>query len=262
MLRKIGKTIKKILNDRGAQYVMAYFDENSTDDSRWHTGHEFMRENYIFLLEKLLTEPWFGLVLKPKFPSTLRQRLGHVSDLLDRGLATGRCYLVEAGVLHGSYPPALAALASDVAVHGHLCAATAGMEAALTGVPTLLMDREGWPFSPLYRLGIGRVVFTEWQELWKALVEHRTTRCGIPGFGVWSTMLDELDPFRDGRAAERMGTYVHWLMEGFKAGHNREVVMAEAAERYCAAWGRDKVTVVNHPSLLCRRGLDAEKLST
>ena len=75
-------------------------------------------------------------------------------------------------------------------------------------------------------------------------------------------MLDELDPFRDGRAAERMGTYVHWLMEGFKAGHNREVVMAEAAERYCAAWGRDKVTVVNHPSLLCRRGLDAEKLST
>ena len=28
--------------------------------------------------------------------------------------------------------------------------------------------------------------------------------------------MDMLDPFRDGCAAERMGTYLKWLMEGFK----------------------------------------------
>ena len=58
-------------------------------------------------------------------------------------------------------------------------------------------------------------------------------------------MLDELDPFRDGRAAERMGTYLQWLLEGFRAGLDRETVMADAAERYTAAWGKDKVMQVN-----------------
>jgi len=58
-------------------------------------------------------------------------------------------------------------------------------------------------------------------------------------------MLDELDPFRDGRAAERMGTYISWLLEGFRAGFDRETVMADAAERYGARWGKDKVTSIN-----------------
>ena len=57
-------------------------------------------------------------------------------------------------------------------------------------------------------------------------------------------MLDELDPFRDGRAAERMGTYLQWLIEGFRDGRDREAIMADAAERYCTTWGSDKVTQV------------------
>ena len=61
-------------------------------------------------------------------------------------------------------------------------------------------------------------------------------------------MLDELDPFRDGRAAERMGTYIKWLIDGFKAGMDRETIMADAAERYCEKWGKDKVTSVNSGS--------------
>ena len=57
-------------------------------------------------------------------------------------------------------------------------------------------------------------------------------------------MLAELDPFRDGRAAERMGTYLKWLIEGFAANLPRETVLADAAERYCEIWGQDKVVEV------------------
>ena len=63
--------------------------------------------------------------------------------------------------------------------------------------------------------------------------------------GDWSSMLDQLDPFRDGRAAERMGTYLQWLIEGFREGADRESVMADAAERYCSEWGSDKITQVS-----------------
>ena len=252
LLRDMAQEVRSALRRNGAQYIVAFFDENSADDARWHTGHEFQRENYAFLLEKVFSEPLLGVVFKPKYPPTLRKRLGPVSELLDRAIATGRCYVYEAGPLHGSYPPAAAALAADVAIHGHLCAATAGLEAALAGVPTLLLDREGWHVSPLYRLGVGTVVFTSWEELWDAVMGHRKSTGGIPKFGDWSDLLDELDPFRDGRAAERMGTYLKWLIDGFKAGLDRDTVMADAAERYCAAWGRDKITEVNYPGKMER----------
>ena len=136
-------------------------------------------------------------------------------------------------------------MASDVAIHGHLCAATAGLEAALAGVPTLLLDREGWPSSPLYKLGVGRVVFKSWSDLWDAVLEHRAMPGRVQGFGDWSPMLDEIDPFRDGRAAERMGNYIQWLVDGFEAGLDRQTVLANAAERYAQKWGLDKVTQVN-----------------
>lgn len=58
-------------------------------------------------------------------------------------------------------------------------------------------------------------------------------------------MLDELDPFRDGQAAQRMGNYLEWVSEGLKAKLPRETVLANAAERYAKIWGQDKVLAVN-----------------
>mgnify|MGYP001156897749 CR=1 FL=1 len=245
LLKSNAQTVREQLKQKGAKHILCYTDENSGDDSRWHTGHPFMRENYAFMLEKLMTNPWLGLVIKPKTPQTLRQRLGPMAELLKEAEATGRCYVFEDGLIQGSYPPVAAGLAADVAIHGHLSGGTAGVELALAGIPTLLLDREGWPTSPLYQLGKGQVVFTDWEQLWEACTQHWATPGGIPGFGDWSSILDELDSFRDGRAAERMGTYVHWLIEGFRSGFDRESIMANAAERYCAIWGRDKITEIN-----------------
>lgn len=244
LLRPQAAALRARLRARGAERVIAYFDENSADDSRWHTGHEFMRVNYAFVLERVLADPSLGLVLKPKHPPTLRRRLGPVAPLLERALATGRCHLYEVGAVHGSVPPVAAALAADLVIHGHLCAATAGLESALAGVPTLLLDREGWPRSLMYGLGPGRVVFTNWTDLWAAVEEHGRVRGGIPGFGDWRPLIEQFDPFRDGQAAKRMGTYLDWVIRGYRAGLRREVVLANAAERYAAAWGSDKITRV------------------
>lgn len=234
--------VRRLLRARGAARVLSYFDENSIDEERWFFGHSATREDYAFLLQKVVDNPWLGVVLKPKFPGSLPTRLGPVADLLRRALDTGRCYMFEGRGPRGSYPPAVAAMASDVAIHGQLTAGTAGLEAALAGTPTVLMDRENWPLSPLSRLGRGRVVFRDWDDVWAALERHWDSPGGVDGFGDWSSMLDELDPFRDGRAAERMGCYVKWLIEGLVAGQDRDSVMASAAERYCARWGDHVVT--------------------
>ena len=140
---------------------------------------------------------------------------------------------------------AAAALAADVAIHGHFFAATAGVESALTGTPTLMLDREGFSTSPLYKLSLGRVIFKNWDDLWKACQDHWNAPQGMPGFGDWSSVINDIDPFRDGRAAERMGTYLEWIMEGFKAKLPRETILADAAERYSEMWGKDKVFSIN-----------------
>ena len=248
-LLESSRMVRDGLHRHGAQRILAYFDETSTSDPRWNISHESMREEYGYVLEKILAEPWLGLVLKPKNPRTLRSRLGPVAGLLQQAEDTGRCYVYqEADTIQGLYPPAAAALAADVAVHSRLYAATAGVEAALAGVPTLMLDRENWPVSPFYRLGVGRVVFLDIESMWQTCLEHWSSSEGVPGFGDWTPMLDELDPFRDGRAAERMGTYIQWLLEGFNNGLDRETVMADAAERYTSQWGSDKVTQVNWTS--------------
>lgn len=248
-LRTQAAEARERLARHGATHVFTFFDENSSDDSRWQMGHAVMREHYAFLFDKVLSETWLGLILKPKVPSTLRRRLGPLAESLDRALATGRCVVYEGGAILGSHPPAAAALAADIAIHGHLFAVTAGVESALTGTPTLLMDREGWSISPLYRLGVGRVVFTDWPSLWKACREHWTWPSGIPGFGDWTPLLNELDPFQDGRAGERMGTYLLWLLEALKAGLDREAALTQASERYTTRWGVDKVVIPStvHP---------------
>lgn len=245
LLREPAREIRNNLIKHGAQHILSFFDENSWHDARWHAGHQFMRENYAFLLEKVLNTPWLGLIFKPKKPSTLRDRLGEsLAELLRKAEETKRCIVIGGGALHSSYPPALAALASDVAIHGHLCAATAGFEAALAGVPTVLLDREGWSMSSLYKIGKGRVAFTNWQEIWSSCEQYFNNPSGSPGFGSWEPMINEMDSFRDGRGAERAGMYLNCLLDGFKAGLPRGVVMADAAERYGKMWGADKITEI------------------
>lgn len=241
LLRHSAHAIREALRAKGAKKIVAFFDENASDDDRWHVGYKFFQDNYAFLLEKVLKYPWLGLVIKPKGPLVLRHRLGPVAELLERAEHTGRCQVIGEGIVHGSTPPVHAALSADVVIHGHLCAGTAGFESALAGVPTLLLDLEGWHISPLYQLGVGRVVFRRWDDLWTTFMEHIDDPKKVPGFGDWSSMLDTMDPFRDGRAAERMGAYLQWMIEGLKQGKDRDIVLASVAERYAAKWGADKV---------------------
>jgi hypothetical protein len=245
LLRESARLIRRQLEAAGARRIVAFGDENSRDDARWHTGHDLERDNYGFLLERLLAEPDIGLVIKPKTPHSLRRRLGPVAKLLAAAESTGRCIVFQqGGRMQGAYPPAAAALAADVMIHGHLNAVTAGLDAALAGVPTLLVDRVGWHASPLYELGVGRVVFTDWNSLWQACREQWNWPGRADGFGDWGQVLDRIDPFRDGRAAERMGSVIGWLIEGFRAGLPRETVMADAVQRFAERWGKQWVGAV------------------
>jgi len=244
LLKDEAARLRAKLKENGAEKIIFAIDENSLDDDRWHTGHGLQRENYSYILNKLLEFPWLGAIFKPKAGANLRSRLGPINNLLVEAEATGRCFIYEDCNRHTtSAPPLLAGLSADVCIHGHLSSGTAALECALAGLPTLLIDREGTPLSKLHDLPKGRVVFDDWPAAIDATMRHFALPEGTPGFGDWSSILDELDPFRDGLGAKRMGTYLKWLVEGFEQGKEREEVMRNAARKYAEAWGEDKVII-------------------
>ena len=57
LLRDRALEVRRSLQNHGAEYILAYFDENSADDHRWDTDHQFIQESYAFLLEKCFLSP-------------------------------------------------------------------------------------------------------------------------------------------------------------------------------------------------------------
>lgn len=232
--------LRRHLENKGARFIVCFFDESFTEDKRYGLSLESQAAHYEFLLARLLEDRELGLVFKPKRPATLHWLLEPCSSLLSAALATGRCFIFKDGVRATVNLPCEASQASDFAI-GLLWGTSVSIESALAGTRTVLLDREGLPFHPMYELGKGRVVFQDWDSLWDALNAYRRDPATVPDLGDWSPLLNRLDPFRDGRAAERIGMYVSWLAKGLELGLSREETMELARQRYVTIWGRDKV---------------------
>lgn len=239
-IKETAQILRQQLLKAGATRIIAYLDENTVDDSRWFIGHKHAQDNYQYWLEKIVADSQLGIIFKPKSPYDLRRRLGPVAALLEEAEKTGRCIVLGGGAVQGSHPPAAAALAADIAIHECLSAGTAGVESALAGVPTLLVDLDRWTRSPLYQLGPD-VVFKNWDETWKATQEFFNNPSSRSRIGNWSTYIKQLDPFNDGKAAMRMSQFLKWTLEGLRLGQSREQAMALAASQYAKIWGQDKI---------------------
>jgi len=232
--------LRNSLVDRGAQFVVCYFDESSTTDPRNGGSDEYHAENDVYLLREVLADAEFGLILKPKKPSSFVRRMEPHQALLQAAKDTGRCIVLQDGVVATSTLPCEAGLAADVAI-GLLFGGTAALECRLAGTATVLLDRENQVSHPLYALKKGRVVFTSMPDLWQTMSAFRRDPAVAPGFGDWMPLIHTLDPFRDGKAAERMGMYIGDLLEGLTEGLPRSQALARARKTYISRWGTDKV---------------------
>jgi hypothetical protein len=236
--------IRKKLELNGAKKIVFVVDENGLKDERWHTGAGLQKDNYSFILEQVILNPWLGVIFKPKVPDTLHERLGEVAHLLKMAEKTGRCLVLRN---KGNYspPPLLAGLSSDLCIHAHLSAGTVGMECALAGVPTLLIDREGSPFSKLHELPKNKVVFDNWPQTIKAMIIYFKNKDKDQEFGNWESIINQLDPFRDGMAAYRIGSLINTITSQLDSGETKDNAMKFAVNEYANKWGNDKVITLD-----------------
>ena len=92
-----------------------------------------------------------------------------------------------------------------------------------------------------YQWAENRVVFPDLDDMVSAVKAYKNAPSRNPLLGDWSEHLDELDPFRDHRGGERIGTYIRWLQEGFEENLDRVDAIARANGLYAETWGEDKV---------------------
>ena len=184
-----------------------------------------------------------GLILKPKGASPFLQ-LKDTKGILDEAVATGRCLLLEEdSEFHREYWrknnlfTVLPALAADVTVSVSLT--TPGRESALAGTRAIYYNHLLLRDHPICRSdAAGNLAFSDVSSLIQAIRDYRSGK--RPGLGDHSSLLDEIDPFRDGRAGERIGTYIRWFLEELNAGRSRDEALSLVNERYSTLWGVDK----------------------
>lgn len=118
--------------------------------------------------------------------------------------------------------------------------------AALKGARIIYLDYERWnrdryrhtqPCIPLARVGaFWRSRFVEGR--------NRSVHGGAgssPELGDASPVIERFDPYRDGMASQRVGSYLQWYLEARDEGMNKEAAIKEANVKYADRWGQSRV---------------------
>ncbi|MFC1679663.1 hypothetical protein ACFL2T_05585 [Elusimicrobiota bacterium] len=234
------KSLRADMESRGASFLIALLDTGHDPDPKAAVfSSADLEEFYRVFLEWVMTDPSVGIVIKSKKAHVI-ERLPGIHSLLASAEATGRCHNLKGPL--GRHPSDASKI-SDFAVGcGVSSALTEAVIAGCRGVhyhKHFPQDHDYFDWDR--KSGRERLVFTDLAKLKTAIGGYRDDPAAWPGLGDWTSHLPSLDPFRDGKAAQRMGTYLRWCLEGFDKGLGRDEVLSSVNERYAAEWGEDKI---------------------
>ena len=230
--RSIAQRNRLSLQKAGAKFIVALFD--NIYGAEYEYSQAKMRGFYISFLEWLTEDQTLGLVIKSKKP-TIIDGLPGVASLIESAEKTGRCIRLGSEI---GRMPVDASLSSDFFIGVGI--SSAGIESAVAGCRGVHYDMTNFVTHEFYDWGYERIVFNDLPKLMRVLKEQKKDPRTHPDLGKWGTYLDKLDPYRDGLAGQRMGTYLRWCLEEFDHGHDRDAVISIASQRYKKRWGDDK----------------------
>ena len=223
---------RKQLLQNGAKRVVCYFDTGYGSDL--HYSRQMLVGLYVRLIEEVLCDPAFGLLIKPyaHAPAELKE----FREILLRAEATGRCVVLDKRISPGD-----AAKEADCVVGAGFNSAV--IQAVTGGTPGLHADLSGNKHNEFHKWGAGLVAFTDLDSLIAGVRKCLAEGVGS-SIGDHSPVLKQIDPFCDGEGARRMGRYLNTYMEGINSGAGRSESLARAKADYQAQFGVDSVDAV------------------
>ncbi len=179
--------------DPRRRFVVALFDENPSPD---YLSAEGFREFYRLGASLLERRPDTVVVIKPKRFAGVPEVPG-VHELLAPYVESGRLKIWDRGVADSAKVIAVAdAVVSMIGSAPHL-------EAICCGVPGFNYDPSGNRSAPFYEYGHGEIAFDNAESLLKA-IERVLDGPSASATDDLGDFIDDLDPYRDFRAIERM----------------------------------------------------------
>lgn len=238
------KELKDKLISNGAKKIICFFDQGSKKDKRWSLHDQKSLEGYEFLFKQLINNDWMGLIIKPKKPGILENKLSKISELYEQAMKTNRCIMIgdtsAKHIKNFEMIPASISLASDFAIHDTMVAGTAGLESALTNTPCFFLDIYNYSDSIFYSNSEIKIVYNNLNDLWSSMISYLNTKKTFTDL-YWYKILDKLDPYRDNKSNLRIEQYLSHLSSGFNKNYNSNEVLEFAAEKFAKDWGDDKI---------------------
>lgn len=216
LVRERATAHRQRLEQRGAQFVIGYFDESVQHD-RWGAVHMQDHLHELHALARLVVASGdVGVIVKSQFMRNSPSALYPTDPLLAEAMATGRYLEVRDGAHRNDVYPAEVALAADVCI-GHKFGATATLEAASAGARTLLIDghrvRTAW--DSVYAQA--DVLFDDIDQALSAMRSYRSAPASRPSLGDWTLIRAVLDPPLEDDALVRTRRMIRRCLQGEKA---------------------------------------------
>jgi len=229
---------KKRFNDHGAKLIIALYD--NAFGIHTHFSKNMMDSFYKGFLEWVLTDEEVVLMIKPKKTWFLEKNLPDIKKLLDKTQATGRCIIYPHS--QGHFPSNIA-MAADFAVGVGISSAL--IEAVLSGTRGLFCDLTCNKSHYFFQVGYNKVDIHNIDYLIELLKKYKSGDENLEYLGDFSSWLDFIDPFHDGMANKRIGSYLDVLLRGFKHGLNKDVIIKNSNSTYEKIWGTDRIVMNN-----------------
>jgi hypothetical protein len=202
--------LRENLLKTSAKYIIGFFDQGYNENTLFTVGYLPSRSGYKFLLEKVISNKDFALIIKPKKPKLLKSKLAEVYDLIIEAKKTGRCIVFddhhENHVKNFNDTPAKVAMASDLTIHDTLIAGTAGLESALVNCKSIFFDYYDSSENIFEKNGLN-IVYRNWNLLWEQ-IEKDLSKNSRTNLGDWSQIIDKFDKFKDGKTNLRMIDFI------------------------------------------------------
>lgn len=226
--------VRDSLVKKNVSFIVGIFSENISG---------YLRKAQLEFYEKILGfavhNPDIGIVIKPKKENdemSLRStaEVNKLIEILDQ---QGRMIFLDSR----KYPVEVG-FASDIVI-GVIPDSTAGLECALAGIPMVIYDCTRRKDShPLYKDGRNKIIFDDIQYLISAIDNNKERPGSIPAFADWSSILNITDSFRDGKANQRIETYIKTILHKLESGLDKDEAIEAANRAYAEEYGWDKVT--------------------
>jgi hypothetical protein len=204
------KALRTSLKEQGADFVVGFFDE-SVQYSRWGLISRDRHLHELTALAKaVLEDRSLAVIVKPKYVWNNPKLLYPNEETIQAAFRTRRFLVMEKGARRTAHFPAEVALACDLCI-GHVFATSASLEAALTGTRSVLMLQYGE--NTLLDAVLSRVdvIYPSIDAILEATARFRSGDRDAAALGDWSPILTQLEPYRDGKAAQRLRE----LLEGW-----------------------------------------------